>query len=232
MKKWLYNMRIQKDKEAEEEGKYGMGQDDFDDVVHFALTQYSLKKGLKRFETEGEEAVKEEFQQLHQKEIFTPIAPQDLTHKQRKAVLNSLIVKARGCADGCKQRDMYSKEEAVSPTVLIEAILLTNVIDAKEGYKVTTTDIPVAYLDADMDDEVIMVMEGQLAELMVQMAPELYQKYLEVGKNNKPIMYVKLCKALYGCLKSALLLYHKLVGDLQDLGFEVNPYDPCVANKM
>ena len=83
-----------------------------------------------------------------------------------------------------------------------------------------------------MDDEVIMVMEGRLAELMVHTAPELYRKYLGVGKNNKPILYVKLRKALYGCLKSALLFYNKLVGDLQDMGFTVNPYDPCVANKM
>ena len=80
-------------------------------------------------------------------------------------------VKARGCADGRKQRDMYSKEEAASPTVSTEAILLTSVIDAKEGQDVATTDIPVAYLNADMDDEVIMVMEGRLAELMVQTAP-------------------------------------------------------------
>eukprot|EP00957_Ditylum_brightwellii_P101280 7717577-Ditylum_brightwellii.AAC.2 len=81
-----------------------------------------------------------------------------------------------------------------------------------------------------MDDKVIMVMEGRLAKLMVQTAPELYQKCLGVGKKSKPILYVKLRKALYGCLKSALLFYNKLVGDLQDLGFKVNPYDPCVAN--
>ena len=39
-------------------------------------------------------------------------------------------------------------------------------------------------------------------------------------------------KALYGCLKSALLFYEKLVGDLEAYGFNINPYDPCVDNKM
>jgi hypothetical protein len=29
-----------------------------------------------------------------------------------------------------------------------------------------------------------------------------------------------------------MLFYKKLVGDLIGLGFELNPYDPCVANKM
>jgi hypothetical protein len=33
-------------------------------------------------------------------------------------------------------------------------------------------------------------------------------------------------------MKSALLFYKKLVGELQSMGFEINPYGPCVANKM
>ena len=39
-------------------------------------------------------------------------------------------------------------------------------------------------------------------------------------------------KALYGLLRSALLFYKKLSSDLENMGFEINPYDPCVANKM
>ena len=33
-------------------------------------------------------------------------------------------------------------------------------------------------------------------------------------------------------LKSALLFYKKLAGDLEAYGFRINIYDPCVANKM
>jgi hypothetical protein len=33
-------------------------------------------------------------------------------------------------------------------------------------------------------------------------------------------------------MKSALLFYRKLVADLRSIGFTINPYDPCVANKM
>ena len=33
-------------------------------------------------------------------------------------------------------------------------------------------------------------------------------------------------------LKSALLFYQKLRDDLERNGFQNNPYDPCVANKM
>ena len=37
--------------------------------------------------------------------------------------------------------------------------------------------------------------------------------------------------AIYGIMKSAWLFYQKFVGDLMTIGFELNPYDPCVANK-
>ena len=33
-------------------------------------------------------------------------------------------------------------------------------------------------------------------------------------------------------MKSALLFYRKLVSELREMGFEINPCDPCVANKM
>jgi hypothetical protein len=46
------------------------------------------------------------------------------------------------------------------------------------------------------------------------------------------VLYLHLQKALYGMMKSALLFYRKLVSELQEMGFEINPYDPCVANKV
>ena len=45
------------------------------------------------------------------------------------------------------------------------------------------------------------------------------------------MLYVALRKAVYGTLKAALLFYQKLLGELEAVGFKLNPYDPCVANK-
>ena len=45
-------------------------------------------------------------------------------------------------------------------------------------------------------------------------------------------MYLWLLKALYGCVKSVLLWYELFSSTLQDMGFELNPYDECVANKV
>eukprot|EP00816_Leptocylindrus_hargravesii_P009961 CAMPEP_0196810812 /NCGR_PEP_ID=MMETSP1362-20130617/14304_1 /TAXON_ID=163516 /ORGANISM="Leptocylindrus danicus, Strain CCMP1856" /LENGTH=126 /DNA_ID=CAMNT_0042185963 /DNA_START=234 /DNA_END=611 /DNA_ORIENTATION=- len=44
-------------------------------------------------------------------------------------------------------------------------------------------------------------------------------------------MYLRLAKALCGCLKSTLLWYKLFKGTLEDMGFKLNKYDPCVANK-
>jgi len=50
-------------------------------------------------------------------------------------------------------------------------------------------------------------------------------------KTGKKIMYGKLTKAIYGTLLGAILFYEKLKNQLEDCGFEQNPYDEC-AFKM
>ena len=105
-------------------------------------------------------------------------------------------------------------------------------IYANENHDVATCDIPGAFLQADNPDFVLMRLDGILAELMVKIAPKLYRKYVTTNAKGKPVLYVQLEKAVYGMMKSALLFYRKLVADLISLGFEINPYDPCVANKI
>jgi hypothetical protein len=134
--------------------------------------------------------------------------------------------------DGRKQREGSNKYDATSPTMSLEAVLSTSTIDAFEGRDVAIVDVPGAFLTADMDEEVLMCLRGKIAELMVKTSPEIYRKYVYFGPDNKHVLYVKLLKALYGCLRSALLFYQKLLGDLEENGFTLNPYDPCVANKM
>jgi hypothetical protein len=36
-------------------------------------------------------------------------------------------------------------------------------------------------------------------------------------------------KVIYGLLESALLFYKQIRKDLENIGFNINPYDPCVA---
>jgi hypothetical protein len=205
------------------------------------MTQYSLKKGLRKFKKVGEEAVSKELKQLHMRDTFTPQHSNNLSDSQKQKALESLMflkekrdgtIKGRACADGRKQIETAVPGAETPPTVVLESVLITATIDAYEERDVEIVDVPGALLSADMDEEVIMTIRGRLAELMLKAAPNIYRKYITLDANNQPILYVKLQKALYGCLRSAMLFYEKLVRDLKSQGFEINQYDPCVASKL
>ena len=140
-------------------------------------------------------------------------------------------IKGRGCADGRKQRRHTPKDDASSPMVATESVLLSCVIDAKERRDVATVDILGAFMQGDQDETVHMRLEGTLAKLLTKCDPKLYRQYV-VTENNKPVLYVELIKALYGTLCAALIFWHKLTAKLIEWGFTINPYDWCVANKQ
>ena len=78
-----------------------------------------------------------------------------------------------------------------------------------------------------------MLLKGKLAKLMTLVEPKLYHQHVRYNnQKGEAILYVKMSKALYGILKSALWFYKKLKKDLEAYGFVINPYDPCVANSM
>jgi hypothetical protein len=100
---------------------------------------------------------------------------------------------------------------------------------------VAVIDIPNAFVQTRLEDDAdkaIMRLRGKLAELMVKVAPEIYTKYVIINSKGETVLYVRLLNALYGLMKAALLYYQRFVTDLKSIGFEINPYDPCVANKI
>ena len=45
-------------------------------------------------------------------------------------------------------------------------------------------------------------------------------------------MYMRLKKTFYGTLQAAILFWRTFTAKLVDMGFEINPYDKCVDNKL
>ncbi len=80
---------------------------------------------------------------------------------------------------------------------------MTAAIDARENREMVTIDIPDAFLHATNNDYVVMRMNGTLAELMAKTEPKLYRKYL-MDEKGKKVLYLRIKKALYGMMKSAL----------------------------
>ena len=83
-------------------------------------------------------------------------------------------MKARLVVDGRKQRSDDDPMDAASPTVAKKSVLITGVIDTKEGRDVAKLDLPGAYLWAQQDQIIHMLLKGKIAELMVLAAPKIY----------------------------------------------------------
>ena len=163
-----------------------------------------------------------------------------LNEKDRDEIIDSLLLveekrdktlKGRTVARGDQQKKHLTKEEVHSPTVNTTAVFLTATIEAEEERDVRVYDVPNAFVQSDNDERVIMKVKGVAAELLLKTDPSLYRKYV-IHEKGVVVLYVELRKALYGQLKAALLYYLKFVSDIKEIGFKLNPYDPCVANRM
>jgi hypothetical protein len=85
---------------------------------------------------------------------------------------------------------IYSKGGCRLPTVSTESVFITSAIAASEKTKVRCYDIPSAFVNTDVDEEELMVLKGELAEMMIQIAPQTYQKYVMVDRKGTPSLYV------------------------------------------
>ncbi len=206
-------------------------------MLGVALVHYSMKAGIKKIQDRGKAGVSKELTQMHDIEVFRQVTRDLLTKEEAVASLMFLketgdhLVKARMCTDRLKQRGDWTKQDTTSPTMLMKAVFISTVVYAYKERNVACFDIPGAFLHTDSDKDITMILKGRLAELMVQVAPNLYRKYISVDKEGTAILYIKMQKAIYRLLRSALLFYKKLVANLESMGFQLNPYDPCVANK-
>ena len=211
------------------------------------FTQMSAKKG---FKIVGEAAVAAMFKELKQldegpmpgKPVVQPVDVDTLSQKVKEQAMEAVNlikikrcgkIKGRTCANGSKQRKYLSPEDSVaSPTVSLEAFLTTLLIDAQEGRDVAIFDVPGAYLHAKFPDDktVLMRLRDEFVDIMCEVNPE-YKKYVKVI-GGKKLLYLRVLRAIYGCIESALLWYNLFSSILVQMGFTLNPYDKCVANKM
>ena len=211
------------------------------------FTQMGAAKGIKLFGERAIAAIVKELKQLEYgpmpgKKVVEAIDPDTLSLLQKKMALNAInlikekrdgTIKGRTCADGSKQRQYLREDESVSsPTVSLEGLFATLVIDAYEGRDVATFDIPGAYLHALMpkDKQVLLKLKGQFVDIMCEINGE-YKKHVRYEKGQKTL-YLLTLRAIYGCIESALLWYSLYKETLEGEGYELNPYDFCIANRV
>jgi hypothetical protein len=73
---------------------------------------------------------------------------------------------------------------------------------------------------------------GIIVDILVEIAPDVYKSYVSKEKKGSKQLLVQCQNALYGTMIASLIYYQKFIKILTDIDFVMNPYDPCVANKM
>ena len=201
----------------------------------------TCKAALKRQPQAALKAIFSQMLAIEGKGTFTPVLLKNLSTKQlRKVISSSLFLKekftSQGAFDKLKarlvagghQQDKSLYDNLAAPTVALQSVFMVAVIAAKEKRHVRTLDIGSAYLNADKagTEEVIMKLDPLIAAVLVYIKHDYEQFLLDDGA-----IYVKLNKALYGLVESALLWYEDVSGYLQANGFTPNPLDMCVFNE-
>jgi hypothetical protein len=209
--------------------------------------QYGLGKGIRKFGKKGKEAAIKEMKQLHERTVFLPVDVSKLTQKERDEAMESLMflvekrdgrVKGRACANGSIQKANAAPGESASPTCMTESVMITATIDAYEKRDVMTSDVPNAFVQTSIPHErkepgkrIVMKIRGHMVDLLLEIDKKKYAPFVVHDNKGSKILYVTMNMALYGMIQSSLLYYNKFVKDITKIGFKVNPYDPCVANR-
>ena len=211
------------------------------------MANLSLNQSIKSFGRDKTMAAcKAEMKQIHLRNTFVPKHYNDLTLRQRSRMVESFqflkekrdgTLKDRLVLGGNVQQDYISKDEASSPTAYTEAIIITCIIDAKEGRDVAMADLPNAFCQTEITDEdaehrVIVRIRGAVVDILCEIDSDFYTKYVTTNKKGEKVLLVQCMNALYGSMVASLMFYKKMVAALKSYGFEFNPYDSCVANKI
>ena len=137
-----------------------LGMNDKEDYIF--IQTYRLKQGIENFGDQGKQTERKEIKQLHGRVVFEPIHVNDLTKDEHKKAMKSLIfltekrdgsVKACTCANGSTQGKYVTREETYIPTAATQSIMMTGVIDAKQGQDVMTLDIPNDFVQTNIPEE-------------------------------------------------------------------------------
>ena len=119
--------------------------------------------------------------------------------------------------------------------VATKSVLLMCIVEAEEERDVAVIDIPNAFVQTHVEDEADMAfikLCGVLVNILLDITPEVYKDYVYYDKRGVKQLLVQCQNTIYGTMVASLRYYRKFTKSLTSVGFEINPYDPCVTNKI
>ena len=96
-------------------------------------------------------------------------------------------------------------------------------------------DIPNEFIQTVIEEEkdkFIVQLCNEVVDILCKLVPEVYGPFVMMDKQGNKQLLVKCLNALYGSMVASLLYYRKFTQSLKSKKFMMNPYDPCVWNKI
>ena len=156
----------------------------------------TFRKGKNRHGYKSIEALLVELSQLDSMSTFNPMMVNDLSSKEKKMALNLLIIireercgkiKGRVTADGSNRRYIVAREDATLPKIQLESLIMSLLVDTKEGRDVAVSDVVGAYLLAKMKDLVLVKLTGEAVDVLCT-DNEKYRKFV-TNEKDKDVIY-------------------------------------------
>ena len=105
-------------------------------------------------------------------------------------------------------------------------------MDAMEVRKATTVEISGAFMQTYYGGTVFVNLTGVMVRILLKINPGKYEKCI-IWFRGEEVLYFILNKVLYGRLLGEILLCKRLIKFIvEKMGFDINPYDWCVAKKI
>ena len=137
----------------------------------------------------------------HLEEAALTCYQNDLTWNIRKQALGYLIflkrkqsrkMKGTGYADGHPQQEYITKEESSSPTVSLNVLMGSCVMNALDNKKVITVDIPGTFLQGNLQQDEhpgYIIFEGIMVEIIYEIDPTYYKNIIWSKDRKKKFLY-------------------------------------------
>ena len=112
-------------------------------------------------------------------------------------------------------------------------MLLSCVIGAQEHRDVATIDILNAFIQTHVEkieEKATIIVRGTLVDVLVDIAPDIYGPYVKNDKKGVKTLILRFHHDIYGTMVASLIYYKYICKTIKHLGFNINPYDPCISN--
>jgi hypothetical protein len=176
-----------------------------------------------------EEAIESELKNMLLYDVWKP----EKTRPNARVIYSKMFVKrkldSRGNLEKFKARlvaggnvqDEDSYGNTAAPTVDQTSIMIALSIAAKYKIDVWSTDVPAAYLNAFLDEDIFMRINPEVSDILCKVDSSYANFRQEDGS-----IIVKLNKAIYGLKQSAFEWYQTLSGFMKTCG-----YRPCSKDR-